>query len=318
MSEAKTGPLFQVSAQRSGSTLLRAMFTAHPLVCLSRLSTLEKGLAYLDDAGHQNGDLKAFYEEAEQLALANDSPLDLDRQQAFAEQLRDLLDQAVAKTDRPVFCGGLHHNYHRLLGLYPDARFVYLYRDGRDVARSAIALGWHYNFWTAVEPWIEAEERCKKMRAMLPAECWLEVRYEDLILETDKTLRVICEFMGVAFDPVIHEYTKTSTYSAPNPKLIDQWRRKMSDSEVQQAEARIADHLLERGYELSGLERLEFSRQEIHRLETEGKWQLRWGRMKQIGPVNFLVERATRKLGLKSLNRTVRKRIELRRKRKLL
>lgn len=84
-----------------------------------------------------------------------------------------------------------------LLELFPDARFVHMMRDPRDIVcsitkmrfgaedLSAAAFEWH----TYVGCWLMAER-------IVPAPQRTEVRYEDLCVQPEKTLIRLAEFLG--------------------------------------------------------------------------------------------------------------------------
>lgn len=99
---------------------------------------------------------------------------------------------------------GLHLNaIERLL---PEAHFIHIIRDGRDVALSvkdlwfapgknveAIAADWRRRILTARAQ----SRRCRH---------YIEVRYEDVVINSEKILGEICRFIEVQFEPGINEY----------------------------------------------------------------------------------------------------------------
>ena len=72
------------------------------------------------------------------------------------------------------------------------------------------------------------------------------------------------------------DYSETSAYDTPDPKLVQQWRHKLSDYEIRLLESQVSEMLVERGYELSGLPPLKMTpfTQKIVELRD---W---WGRSK--------------------------------------
>jgi hypothetical protein len=86
---------------------------------------------------------------------------------------------------------------------------------------------------------------------------WIEVRYEALVADPERELTAICEFLGVDFDGSMLRYHERSTYDGPDPGLAEQWRSKMPERDVRHVEYRVGALLGERGYEASGLPRLE-------------------------------------------------------------
>jgi Sulfotransferase family len=91
----------------------------------------------------------------------------------------------------------------------PEARFVHLVRDGRDVALSrrrwrerAGAKEKSVEAWAS--QWRRWIETARKQSA--DVEHYVEVRYEDLVAETEPTLRRICEFIELDFQPGMLDY----------------------------------------------------------------------------------------------------------------
>lgn len=89
--------------------------------------------------------------------------------------------------------------------LLPEARFIHLVRDGRDVAVSL------RNLWFGPKSleekasrWVwtikEARRQAQNMKH------YLEVRYEDLILDTVNTLKRICGFIDFPWNPGMLNY----------------------------------------------------------------------------------------------------------------
>lgn len=242
------GPVFLVGAERSGTTLLRLMLDHHPSIAF--FSEFE----FAVDRIGPDGGFPSLDEYVDYLSLHRNfltSGFQIDPSLGYADLVRSFLAQKQAKDGKPVVGATVHFGFQHLEQLWPDARYIHLVRDGRDVARSTIGMGWAGNFFHGVEPWIDAERRWEALQARLPEGRYLTVRYEDLILDARKVLDTVCAFIGVPFDRAMFDYAANSTYDAPDPKLVSQWRRKASPQEVRLAESRIR-HLLEaRGYELS-------------------------------------------------------------------
>ncbi len=143
--------------------------------------------------------------------------------------------------------------------IWPNARFIHIVRDGRDVARSQLELGWVGNVYTGVQAWIDAERLWEKVREVVPASRRIDLKYEDLVTDAEGELTRICDFLDLSYDPAMLRYNEDSTYDSPDPRLIAQWRRKLSRDAVRLAESRISEMLVERGYELSGHKPLKVS-----------------------------------------------------------
>ena len=69
---------------------------------------------------------------------------------------------------------------------------------------------------------------------------YMEVTYEDLILETERTLREVCDFLDLDFDPAMLDY-----HERRRERLAEKARDLPKDGgRTQPAEARIASHAL--------------------------------------------------------------------------
>lgn len=87
----------------------------------------------------------------------------------------------------------------------PEARFVHVIRDGRDVALSFKDLWFGPDTAEeAAERWVSWIEAARAQSAALPA--YLEIRYEDLVLRTEATLRKVCDFAGLRWEPGMLDY----------------------------------------------------------------------------------------------------------------
>ncbi len=287
-------PIFLAGAQRSGTTLLRIMLRHHPKIawCNPFKHAVDQIPAYGDWP-----QLDQYYQRLEAEPKFLETGLTIDHSLNYPELVNSFLLQERERQGKQLVGATVHHYFDRALRIWPNARFIYVVRDGRDVARSGIALGWAGNFWTAVEPWIYAERLWKQNREMIPPEQRIEITYEELISEPIKTLTHLCNFIGVPYDRAMLTYPQTSTYGLPDPKLIGQWRRKLSDQEIQLAEARIADMLLERGYELSGLPILTVTPTMEKRLRLQDWWARVQFRMQRNGLPLFLADYLSRRLG---------------------
>ena len=76
----------------------------------------------------------------------------------IAALVNDFLRQKQAASGgKPHVGATVHRHFERLRFLWPDARYIHLVRDPRDVARSVVQKGWAGNIYQASEFWIQAE-----------------------------------------------------------------------------------------------------------------------------------------------------------------
>lgn len=149
--------------------------------------------------------------------------------------------------------------------LFPDARFVHVIRDGRDVALSYLAVPWGpSSVWAAARKWRRDVSTGRRYGEALPADRYHEVRYTDIVEDPERSLREICGFANLPFDGAMLDYhhdaeeriqsrperTKyhASVTKPPVGGLRD-WRVQMSERDVQAFEAVAGDLLEELGFE---------------------------------------------------------------------
>jgi hypothetical protein len=276
-------PFFIVGAERSGSTMFRLMLDHHPRVAC--LYEFELSVDHVGDDG-RTPDLAWMrdYLSGPEFGTTFQKVLGADHA-TYQELMDGILLEKRDGGGKELIGATVHRHYARLLHLWPDAIFLHLLRDGRDVARSRIRMGWDGNVWTAIDEWIACEEAWDRLKAGLEPERYHELRYEDLIADPQGELTPVCELIGVDYSEDMLSYPQHSTYSAPDPKLVYQWRTKATSAETQLMEHKALDVLLDRGYEASGLERIEVSPSKARGLERASRWGRRRFRLRRYGPL---------------------------------
>ncbi len=299
-------PLLLVGSERSGTTLLRLMLDHHPEIAFH--FEFEFAVSQIGDDGVLPA--VATYRRwlRDQMAFL-DSGARINPDLAYPALVSDFLGQKRDRDKKRLVGATIHKHFDRALFVWPDARFIKLVRDGRDVAQSTIVMGWSTNMWCAPERWIEAESLWRELRPKLAREAWIEIRYEELIREPERTLADLCEFIGVTFDPTMFDYARTSTYSLPDPSLVQRWRTQLSGADTQLVEARIGDLLGELGYELSGLPRISLSRKQQRSLERRDRWGKRRNRLQRYGLGLMLADIAARHLPFRELRTRINDRL---------
>jgi hypothetical protein len=253
-------PLFLVGALRSGTTLLGLMLDHHPSIAFP--GEFELAIDFMGPDG-QEPDLHAYHAwlRVHRHFIAHE--LAIDPKLAYRELVASLLAQMRRTSrgpERSHLGVAVHRRFRCLLKLWPQARFVHLVRDPRDVAASLIVQGWAGNTYTGARLWKETEEEWERASAEIPAERRIDVQFEELATEPVATLERICAFIGVPYREEMLRYPEDSTYAAVDPTLAGRWRRTLSARGIRLAEAAAGNLLVERGYAPSGLARLELPR----------------------------------------------------------
>lgn len=293
-------PFFLVGSERSGTTLLRLMLSHHP-----RISCAPEFEFLVDRIGEDGRfpDMERYRGYLAANRVFRPHGLEVDPSLDYTALVRSFVAQIAAREGKEVHGVTCHHAFDHLPQIWPGARFVHLLRDGRDVARSCIGMGWAGNVWYGVRRWIDAQAAWNRLVDRIPEERLLEVRYEDLILRTEDTLERVCRFLGVELDPAVFDYAETSTYDRPDPSLVAQWRRKLSADELGLLEERIGPMLRTRGYEESGVPAARVSLRRRIGLYLDNRLRGFRFRSGRYGLRNVLVHYAARKLGLRDVER---------------
>lgn len=227
-------PFFIVGSARSGTTLLRVILNAHPSVTVppeSRFVTeLWSGTSEVEVVGFLSalGRHRQFKSwnlsiDAVRAQIQGDDV-------AYAVAIAAVYT-AYAKRVGKERWGDKTPRYVEhipfLSDLFPDARFVHLVRDGRDVALSYAKVPFGpKTVAKAAALWARRVRTGVSEGRPLGGSRYREFRYEDLVEEPEGTTRSLCEFLGIDFVPNMMEYTekapefvfdKAKTY---NPKVL--------------------------------------------------------------------------------------------------
>ena len=290
-------PVFLIGAERSGTTLLRLMLNEHP-----QISWLNEFEYAVDQISCQNGwpDVNDYLKWLATHRIFKDTGFQLDSSLSYPELVESFLSQNQNRDDKKIIGATCHRHYDKLLRLFPQARFVYLLRDPRDVARSNVGMGWAGNVWSGVDRWIEAEKLWKRVKRELAKDVYIEIKFEDVIASPEDILAQICMFIKLNYDDRMMTYTEHTSYSKPDPSLTNQWQRKLSVSEIGLVEYKTEELMLDRGYRLASKNVTSPSLLKQLFLGFQNKYYTISFRIKRFGVLLFGSDFLARKLRLKT------------------
>lgn len=234
--------VFICGALRSGTTLLRLMINHHPALA----NPGEMDFLFEPPLRLGAPDMRAYARELSFNRVFAKLNLSVDPRLSYADLTRDFIRQL--RTPGRILSINVHRNFDRIPAIFPQARYVHLLRDPRDVAKSSIGMGWAGNVFHGVDHWLESERAFDRLAAATPVERIHTLTHEDLLRAPERELARLCAFFGVAYDPAMLSYPSHTTYGPPDPGLIEQWRTTLTRAEVALIESKAGDMLAARGY----------------------------------------------------------------------
>lgn len=218
-----------------------------------------------------------------------------------------LTDSFVKQMQQPdsVLVMNIHYHYYRIPKIFPHAKYIYLIRDGRDVARSCIGMGWVGNVYYGIDIWRDAETAWERLKGTLQSSQYLEIKYEDLLEDVELGLGQICQFLGFAYSESMMDYASKSTYSLPDKSLSYQWKTKYNRRELSLVESKAWQMFLNRGYELSGVPICGPNLIEKAQLYIQNKWFRIMRQITAYGFPLFFQYYLARKLGISTWEKSL-------------
>ena len=299
-------PFFLVGSERSGTTLLRLMLDHHPRIAFNGESELI--VAQIADDGTYPK-IERYREWLRNDRIFQGSRFSIDEGLDFVGLVNDFLNQKRSRDNKEIVGATVHIKFRKLRRIWPRAKYIYLYRDGRDVTDSVMRMGWAGNVYVAADWWLEAEKEWEGLRDTLNDDDWIEIRYEDLVANTQAEMERFCAFFGVEYSEKMFDYARNSTYGAPDASLMYQWKTRMRKVDVQRLEEKLGDRLLRRGYALSGHPRISVPRLTRKCLYLHSRVNAYLFRIRRFGAVLTLQETLSRGLGLKQAHQRAMTRI---------
>jgi hypothetical protein len=243
-----TRPIFPfvVGCSRSGTTLVRAMLDAHPLLAVPPEShfAIEPRLRLRRDRWFRLWGIDA----------PDVRGLDV------ADAVRAVFAAYAAAQGKPRYADKTPHYVSHLPLLaqrFPEARFVHVVRDGRDVALSLLEVPWGPD--TIEGAALHWRRRVLEGRAAaLPPDRYRELRYEALVADPERELRALAPWLDLDYDPAMLAYPERALVvpypehharlAAPPTAGLRDHRRDLSAEDRARFEAVAGDALRELGY----------------------------------------------------------------------
>ena len=208
-----------IGTQRSGSNLLRLMLNQidnvaapHPPHILQRLMPLVAGYGDLN----QTDTFRLLVDDVCRLVELNPvtwEGVTLDRDDVTSRcEEHNLIAIFYAIYDILAETWGAKHwcckslanvFYLPEINAYRnDTKFIYLYRDGRDVALSfQKAVVGEKHIYHIANAWAKSQRLALQMRSILGKDRFHNISYEQLTADPETSLKGLCAFMGEKYNP---------------------------------------------------------------------------------------------------------------------
>jgi hypothetical protein len=270
-------PFFIIGAQRSGTTLLRLIINSHSQVAIPEEGTFLMPLlrelrgSYHESIGKKQlkNYIKYIQNNHQFMAWKFDgfeTFSDLLKKEVSLKNLIESLYIDYAASHGKVQWGDKTPSFFRkvveLSEMFPNAKFINVVRDGRDVYLSMRRREWgRKNASVAALEWAYKVRTVERSFKQLPFERFHVLRFEDLIRDPEGRVKEVCQFLGINFEVRMLEFWKTSDrfigrhHSALIFKPIsdisaEKWRKSMTLREKLAFELIAKDCLRSYGYAL--------------------------------------------------------------------
>ena len=281
---------FFVGCGRSGTTLVRALVGAHPAIAIPPESHFVVAQAPRRGEPFDRGALVDGLAASDRFALWEldraDVAAAVARVAGYPDAVRAVFAPWAERAGKPRYgdkTPGYVVHLPVIARLFPEAVFVHVIRDGRDVAASFLA--WAGPPAPRRPP---ATGRCGSAGADGPGRAlgpgrYHELRYEDLVADPEPALRAVCDAVGLAFDAAMldhragaAEVARTTSHPGYHRHLAEpvrdvrDWRSDLTPAQQARVELVAGPLLAELGYPAS-----EARPSAVDRAAVAAQW-LRW------------------------------------------
>lgn len=300
--DKKTPPFFIVGCGRSGTTLLRTMLNHHSSIAVPLESICILDYLRAAQTANQRTLKLLFAREPEFRGWGLDlSVKEFDNCKNIKEMV-NRVHLLYAKKHKKNIWGNKTPRFirygHLIKQIWPDAQFIHVIRDPRATASSLAKSRIHCsNPYFGAKRWLRDTHAGLQLKQQYPNDV-LEIRYEDLVARPETTLKHVCAFLQIPYQPTLLAYHKMGTKEyrsthknihhklseSPDKKRITAWKKNLSREEVE-----LVEYLCKDLMETVGYGRKFVSPRHSKYLIRKFKMQRLWGLIKQI--LQYIIHR---------------------------
>jgi hypothetical protein len=223
-------PIFVTGSERSGTTLVMAILGCHPRLAVPEVSWYYPRFrpylfTYGDLSRHENfqvlchemayGLRSPFWDMRVDHATFGDEIMALaqTREQSFAAVFWAMLERNARDVGKPRWGEKTPYNLfyiEQILQDFPNAQFVFIYRDGRDASAEFLESSFGpTNIYCAAELWRMGQQAVKPWRARLRDDQWFDIKYEDFVRAPVPILKRLCDYLGERYTDELLSFYQT-------------------------------------------------------------------------------------------------------------
>ena len=275
-------PIFIVGVHRSGTTLLRFMLNSNPRIYIPPESDFiprffgrdphgtlsQQRIAWLLDV------IFARYRLVKEWQGPPPDPEEFAAEMAepAPAAFLDTLYSRYARQHESQRWGDktpIYASYIDLLAaIFPDAQFVHIIRDGRDVALSMLDK-WgdkelHVDLYFAARNWRRRIQQARASGTALGPGRYYEMRYEALVEDPERELQPLCRFLEERYLPEMAQPKRLGrrqiaagdfhepVRQPPSASRVGRWQQEMAPADLRLFQRVAGELLVELGYGLAG------------------------------------------------------------------
>lgn len=262
----QSSPIFIGGAGRSGTTLLRVMLNAHPNLCAGPEFKMLQPLSGIYNQMISLKDIRQAY---------NLNKNDIN--QSFASFISSFFQKFKKDNSAKRIVEKTPHNVlimKELVSIFPNAKFVNVIRDGRDVTSSLVTMNWR-DFEGKPLPYVQNIEKATKYWSQVIVKSIQDskhpllkgrvklIKYEDLIKNPEKVMKNVLDFLDEPWVEQVLSYNSIDRGYEPNESSTDQvskglysksihrWKKDLTKDDKETFKEIAGKLLIDLGYENS-------------------------------------------------------------------